>query len=82
MDAIQWVRSIDGVLLSNVRALADSEVGPAWPAAPLSLGGAAGAGRQRQRVLDPVGQALNVEWVARDGLAKLGGGTGELAEDQ
>ena len=45
-------------------------------------GFAPGLGRQVQRLLDPVRQALHVERVAQHGLGQLDGGAGELAEDE
>src|SRR5579863_6299587 len=45
-------------------------------------GGAAGARLEPERVLDPVGQPLDVERVARDRLTQLRGGPGELGQDQ
>src|SRR5258707_13032004 len=44
--------------------------------------GAAGAGRKADGVLDALGQPLDVKGVAHDGLAKLDGGAGELAQDE
>jgi hypothetical protein len=41
-------------------------------------GGAADGGGQPECVLNALGQALDVERIARDGLAKFRGGPGEL----
>ena len=54
----------------------------AYVACHLGYGLPPGLGSQLERVLDPVGQPLDVERVAQDRLRQLDGGAGELAEHE